>query len=923
MKFLQATYYTDEYINNSYKIVDINDFNSQSSVRNFALGYLTDINKLQNILDITSSRQVTIDGANLDITYLYVPFSYKPGVDCLNIDSSLTTDKINLTRSFVKSGIITSFPYATESAGSGSNGSGGFLKSLYSYAIYISDGILVEKSYINIGNRLSDYYRISADEFASTEFIKQNASFANYRKCKILTYTLKPITGNYPAKIECLILASLQTFDYLEDFSADVFYSSVNQDYYADAAFTKELNLRAKYDYFPYLILNESSILHGPVSQKLDITTDATLETVSDLINAESYVSICDFASEQSDPPPAGSGTIFCSLSDVGRAIVNYGGKAYYFLDTQICGSTPKTVMAIFSLKDYENLKIYKDFTVLNSVLVDIYAYNFRYIKYKKGDTFYNFLDNGSVASTTIKYSGQALDFAKYFSLKEQNDGNNNITISAISFNFLIYKSATSDTDATQYILDVPITALSPRYLGAEEKSATKLIIKTSYATRISYYFGDDPTTAVSVNITNDTADGSNQETEIDISGITGDVHIDLFNYLYDVDSGERDLYSSKGNSYKIERDLIVPTFNFSIKQGGTTASFYEESNPASSINQINITDANQSSFNNYILYSDYTNTGDFEFILTFTLPSTSTFVALYLGDSSFPLSAKVQSGVGSVITKLNLFKLAKSDGSIDITFSLDGRIQYVLPFKFKNYSSNSPACDPIAAPEVTLKNTEASAEFSFSYRYSDIILYSILDNNSNVLYGPIQIIEPYSASLVSYFTSGTTKSRSIKISNFPVLDSSISMKVRVVVKNINSSRDEVEVTVDSSTFAAIPQKLSRTTPAKILFFSDQAMTTPVETINKNVLYYAFFQLYDVDDVAINTANYGNYISINPAPKFVMVESTDGNIDLQGVTLTRINDYLYSFKIPVDSPFNDEAFVLDVLYLPIIDLEQK
>ena len=923
MKFLQATYYTDDYINNSYKIVDINDFNDQSSVRNFALGYLSNINKLQNTLNTASSEEVSVDGSGLDITYLYVPFSYKPGVSCLNVDSSLTADNINLSRFFVKSGFETSLPYANQLAGSGSNGTAGFSKLIYSYAIYVSDGILIEKSYINIANRLSDYYRISADEFASTEFIKENASFINYRKCKIITYILKPVSGNYLEKRECLILVSSQTFDYLEDFSAYVFYSSANQDYYADAAFTKQLNLRAKYDYFPFLVLNESTILHGPVSQKLDITTDTTLQTVSDVVNAQSYVSICNFASEQTDPPPAGSGTIYCSLDDIGRAVVNHGGRAYYFLDPQICGTPQKTVMAVFSLKDYESLKIYKDFTILNSVLIDVFAYNFRYIKYKRGDTFYNFQDNGSVASTTVKYSSQALDFTKYFSLKEQNDGNNNVAITAISFSFLIYKISTSDADATQYILNVPITALSPRYLGAEEKSNTKLIIKTSYATRVSYYFGDDSSTAVSINVTNDTADGSNQETEIDISGVTGDVHIDLFNYLYDVESGERDLYANKGNSYKIERDLIVPTFNFSIKQGGATASFYEESNPASSINQINITDANQSSFNNYILYSNYTNTGDFEFILTFTLPATSSFVALYIGDSSFPLNQKVESGVGSVISKLNLFKLAKLDGSVNITFSLDGRIQYVLPFKFKNFSSNSPACDPISAPDIVLRNTEASAEFSFSYRYSDIVLYSILDNNSNVLYGPIQIIEPYSASLVSYFTSGTTKSRSIKVSNFPVLDNSISIKIRVTVKNTNSSREEVEVTVDSSTFTDIPQKLSRTTPAEILFYSDQAMSNPVETINKNIVYYAFFQLYDVDNVAINTANYGNYISTNPPPRFVLVESTDNNIDLEGVTLTRINDYLYSFKIPVDGPFNDEAFVLDVLYLPIIDLDQK
>jgi hypothetical protein len=116
---------------------------------------------------------------------------------------------------------------------------------------------------------------------------------------------------------------------------------------------------------------------------------------------------------------------------------------------------------------------------------------------------------------------------------------------------------------------------------------------------------------------------------------------------------------------------------------------------------------------------------------------------------------------------------------------------------------------------------------------------------------------------------------------------------------------------------------LNRETPAEILFFSDQAMTTAVSTINKDILYYAFLQLYDVGGNAINSANYGNYISTNPPPTFVMIESNGDNVDLEGVILNKINDYLYSFKIPTNSSFNDEAFVIDALYLPIIDLSQK
>ena len=927
MRFLQSTYYNEDYISNAYKIVSIEDISSTASIMGIALAYLDDIISNSNSIDTSTSRSLKIDGAFLDTTYFYVPFSYVPGINCLNIDSSYTVSNINLNRSLLKTGFTLSSPYLSNgdlTAGQGgTNGSAGTVRITYNYSIYVSDGVLINKSYVKIANRLSDYYNITNEEFNDAQFIKDNSCYISYKKCKVLTYTLNPAVGDYPERKECLILASLQDFEYLEDFSNDVYYSSAAQDYYADAAFTQQLNLRAKFDYFPYLILNESTIFHGPVSQKLDLNTDTTLEDTTEYINENSYVSICNFTAEQTNPPAAGTGTIFCSTTDPSRAVVNYGGNAYYFLDSQICGVSAKTVFAVFALKNYKILQLYKDFTILVSVLFDVFAYNFRYIKYRQGDSYYNFQDNGSVATTTVKYSSQVLDFTKYFSLKEQNDGLDSIIINAISFNFLIYKIATTDADATSYILDVPIQVLRPRYIGAEEKSDTKLVIKTDYATRISYYFGDDPSSAVSVSITTDSSDGTNQETEIDITLRTGDVHIDVFNYFYDVEGGNRELYSNIGNTYQIQRDLIVPVFTFSIKQGGTTASFYEESNLATSINQINLTDATQSSFNNYVLYSSYSNVGDFEFILTFSLPSTSSFVSLYLGSSAFPLNPKVQSGVGSAISKVDLFKLAKIDGSININFSLDGRINYSIPFKFKNYSANSPACDPISAPDILLKNTEASAEFSFDYRYADSISYSLIDNNSNTLYGPSVILESYSAALATYFINGTTKSRSVKISNFPVFDSVSSIKARVTVKNINSSREEVEVTVDSSSFSAIPQKLNRATPAGILFFSDQSMTTAVSTINKDVLYYAFLQLYDLNGNAINSANYGNYISTNPSPTFVMVESNGDNVDLEGVILNKINDYLYSFKIPTNSSFNDEAFVIDALYLPIIDLDQK
>jgi hypothetical protein len=53
-------------------------------------------------------------------------------------------------------------------------------------------------------------------------------------------------------------------------------------------------------------------------------------------------------------------------------------------------------------------------------------------------------------------------------------------------------------------------------------------------------------------------------------------------------------------------------------------------------------------------------------------------------------------------------------------------------------------------------------------------------------------------------------------------------------------------------------------------------------------------------------------------PKFELIESADNNLDLEGVTLVRIDDYFYSFVINADSLFDDLNLVLRVGFEPII-----
>jgi hypothetical protein len=219
----------------------------------------------------------------------------------------------------------------------------------------------------------------------------------------------------------------------------------------------------------------------------------------------------------------------------------------------------------------------------------------------------------------------------------------------------------------------------------------------------------------------------------------------------------------------------------------------------------------------------------------------------------------------------------------------------------------------------VVAGGSEISVSFNFNYRYADLISYSILDQDDSVVYGPVTLAKKPYAELFNLFSSGSIISESIKTDKFNLQPTITSLKAQVTAGNLNSSFNLAEVSLQSST-TSLPQRLNQQTPAEVKFYSDQAKTILVDYINRGVVYYAFLQLKDVDGNDIDPANYGSYISLNPSPKFEAVESEDANEDLTGVSVTKINDYLYSFKISPSSPFNDSAFVLDITYSPIVGI---
>ena len=59
MKFLQATYYTDDYINNSYKIVDIKDLAAHSERSVYS--------KSNNVVFVVEANKGTFEKLNINV----------------------------------------------------------------------------------------------------------------------------------------------------------------------------------------------------------------------------------------------------------------------------------------------------------------------------------------------------------------------------------------------------------------------------------------------------------------------------------------------------------------------------------------------------------------------------------------------------------------------------------------------------------------------------------------------------------------------------------------------------------------------------------------------------------------------------------------------------------------------------------------
>jgi len=845
---------------------------------------------------------------------VYIPFNYKPAVTSINA-ASINAQTLGT--------VITSGPYQQNL----------FYREITNYLDdrdwfqrYSIDAsqitvIIINKFYCNF--RGVFYYQSSIE---SNTIIQDDSIYINYSFAKLISINVK--TNNFfdqdafnESNVN-FILRSEKTYDYLEDFSGKIYYSAGA--YYKDAGFTELLNLKIRSEFFPFLLVNnDSQGIRGKVTSDLKNLDDLDLISLGEDLDGDGYVDITPV-----NPPILNQNTITCSVNSPGYADVVYNGLPYSYEDPQICGTPSVTngnPIAVIRRDNQSNLNLYKDFTALTSETATIYANNFRYIKYvtlvSNSIVYTAFKDNGSLATSTVRFANEILNLNNYYSIEEDGDG----YISGITFRFVVYKVSETEAGALTYDLTIPVTISIPDIISASYSADdnSQLELVSNYAKKIEYYLKEG-SAKLEVQIDQNTpADGLSQKTIVGIDYTSKSITANAYGFFYDFDGGTRAPYKSATFNQEIKFDIKIQSFSLQLKNGSplfTFRTFYDSSDTA--ITNLVKAPCLVGGFDNYRTYLNYTDTYDVIFVFVFTLATGFKSLFFQIGEGD---DRKQITTLGSVtISRSELFKRADIDGNVKLTLWLDNKIPFKIPFQFLNFSADLPDVTYVSAPTIT-GASKIRASFNFEYEYADSVTYSILDQDNSVVYGPVTLPKKSYTQLYGLFSSGSTVSENIKTDEFEIQPSVTSLKVQVTASNLKSTApfgpqsDSLQ-----SSATSLPQQLNSQTPAQVKFYYDELMSVENTTyISRGVTYYAFLQLKDVNGADILPANYGSYISTNPSPEFKAVESQDLNEDLNGVSVTKINNYLYSFKISPSSPFNDSAFVLDITYSPIIGIPTR
>lgn len=842
-----------------------------------------------------NTDQFSPDGS-IDLGRLYSEFEYVDGRSSVDVNVSLLQPLENGSNEYIDTSIKVGELLFTDNLESpeGEN------EASYSFSANIFDSLYVNRFYYDLANQKCFAQLDMGDQAANADSV-----YVNYSPAKLISFYFQPsANGGGTAFIINVVFVSNDQFEYQEDLSGN-FYQSGGQ-YYANSNLDP-LYLMMLETFFPFIVLKESQVIHGPVYSVLN-SNGNPIE-----FNAQDYVSISQF-----DFQSPTLEIISCSMPGGvrdGQAIITYSGDTIYVSDTQICGETTRTRFIHITPLSDSSLYLYKDFTTLNTYLVDVYAYNFRYIDYKNivsnVDTYNLFKDNGSVATQTVKYASEQIDFSKYNSIKENEFGG----VDAINMSFLTYQTSRTESAALLYELIIPVNVLRPEILSSEILGS-EAIITSNYGTNLIYYFGEDASLAQTVSIT-DTSDGQNQKTSINVAGKKGSLNVKVYNYFYTLDISDlsKALYISENTSIDLGASVSIPSLSIKIRTGSplTDQTIYDESAGTSSTS-LSFTDCLPTSFSNYYVLASYSSNIAFNLLFTFTLNSGDTSLDLLIGGNI----RRLQSGVGVSVSREEIFSVADQDGAVNLTLVLNEDLHFTIPVRFKNTSSNSPQITSVTTPVINFDGSGGlSATFSISHRYSRTIGYRIENDLGEILLDVVIPRRSYEV-LQPYFSTGSTNTENVETEIFQAGNNATSLFVRVTVYNLDAAGNESTPVSLSSSSVSLVKRLNPQNPAAFKFYEDSGKTVLASKIERAKNYYAFLQLYGLVGDEISVANYGDYIDPSTV-EIIAIESEDDNTDLQDVSVIDLGNYLYEINVGSSSPFNDTSFSIKATFNSLID----
>ena len=867
------------YVKDIYNTDEFNSTNmlNNSDIKNFYYNIILESLNLTNTAQTNQAFKYSLQQLKSDFKDLYILSRYRntSQKNCVSIANDGTINTSDLIGNFK---IYNAGKESLDTITFGVDGSNTFTddraNSVYA-EVREYDGIFLSKTFVQLSQVATEAYPWDYDGASYSDISEK--ILTSFYKCKVYVYIVKNFdfsTNQYYYSTYILILRNVITeYQYAQDFTSVTSFSAAS-------------SLQLNKIFYPFSV----------------IVDNETVEK-GDLINASLSNLSFDFPSlcvgidgkintdTSSDTLPLD--TMACDLG--GNIMIQYsGGPVIKLRDDQLCSGASKVALVRIDNVISDEIFLYKDLPNVANAL-NVYAYNFAYVKYIKNDgSLETLVGSASIKTTTQRYQNQTLKTSNYFAY------NFDSSYGSQSFTFSYKFQADNAANVTEYLIDFRPTVKIPAVrLNLLENDKVQVI--SDYATSLVYYFegGESFTQAVT-----DSADGTNQISTISTVGKYGTLHVEARNYFYDLDTEGSGIFSAS-SSIEIKKNITIDSLQLRVYRSLSLATFYDSN--GAGLTEISGTNFSQGASLNYIYYISSTSTADIRFRLNYTFGEN-----LYIRVGSYS-AVEIASSDYYILTLDQLYEALDEEGKANITVILQDGTEFVFPFYFKKTYTTTPTVSSATIDSVLLGDSSyASVTFSFSYSQAQQVLYEI-KNQNGVTLDSLSIKTVYSTS---------TESQTVTIDSLSITQaSSITVKITATSLAASAGVETIRSATLSSSAYTFPLRLSLEEPAVVKFYSDLALTTTAENIKKGQKVYAKLQLKDLDGSIINTANYLNYIQTDSTSlTFGIAGFSNVNAEVNGVTFSKVSDYVYSILISADTSFPENEVTVNVNYIPLYQI---